>query len=135
MLYETYLWAYNAYSKKISNIIKLYDYLLTNHYHFKKYSMNIQDKQVSSKEEQTYKNFLNSILASNLDLALQISNDFIQTDDDIKVFWEEVILPSLYEVGNKWENAQISVGGRTYCYFYLPESYGWTLFKSHTLYK
>ena len=133
--YETYLWVYNTYSKKgflygyfyyelinwkksleeidskkFSSIIKLYEYLITIHKHFEEHSINFESPVPSNKKEKTYNRFMNALLTSNLELAMSISHEFIQTDDDIKVFWEEIILIALYEVGSKWENAQISVG-------------------------
>merc|ERR1711879_1110685 len=58
---------------------------------------------------EVYEEFLNAILKPDLTKALSLSNEFIKSDADIKIFFESVILPSLYSVGNKWENCEISV--------------------------
>lgn len=51
--------------------------------------------------------FLAAILKPDLTQALTICHSFIVNQSDISVFWENIIKPSLYEVGLKWERGEI----------------------------
>ena len=61
--------------------------------------------ELSTKE--TQQKFLAAILKPDLTEALTICHNFIVSQSDISIFWEDIIKPSLYEVGLKWERGEI----------------------------
>lgn len=134
-MHNTYIWAYKTYYNKgfafsyfyleliswrdsfkvysneiLDPIVDLYDYLITLHDYFVQQALSKSIDNPIVLNTDVYNRFLNSLLQANLSEALLIANEFIKTDNDIKVFFESIILPSLYTVGNKWANADISVG-------------------------
>lgn len=134
-LHDTYVWAYGTYYSKgfvfryfyleltawreafessdretLAPIIELYDYLISLHDYFVKYATSTKEEVPKNLDEELYNDFLKALLKPDVNVAIEISNAFIKTDDDIKSFWEHIILPALYSVGNKWAIAEISVG-------------------------
>ncbi len=57
-----------------------------------------------------FHDYLNALLAPNAQKALQVSKSFIQKVQDIPVWWEQIICPTLYEIGRLWSEGQITVG-------------------------
>lgn len=76
----------------------------------------------------TYISFLDSILKPDTKKALGIAKNSIKSRDDIQLFWEAIILPALYEVGEKWSKSDISVGeehmATSICLRVMSEYYG-----------
>ncbi|NVJ53970.1 MAG: cobalamin B12-binding domain-containing protein [Campylobacteraceae bacterium] len=58
----------------------------------------------------TIEEFTQALLKPSMYDALAISEKYINEDNDIKKFWENIIVPSMYIIGNKWANAEITVG-------------------------
>ncbi len=71
--------------------------------------MTLEYKQFSNKSE-IFNSFYNSLIEANLEKAINLSKEFIKSDNDIVYFWEKVILPSLYKIGKEWEDENITVG-------------------------
>lgn len=134
-MHDTYIWAYQTYHNKgfvfryfylelmawrdsikvynakvLDPIVKLYDYLITLHDYFVQQALSKDLKNPIVVNTEVYNKFLNALLDASLTEALNIAKEFIKTDNDIKVFFESIILPSLYTIGGKWANADISVG-------------------------
>ena len=134
-MYNTYIWAYQTYNKKgfvfryfyieltawrdsfktynneiLDPIVELYDYLITIHDQFVQQALSKDIENPIVINSEIYNKFLDTLLNANLSEALLIAETFIKTDDDIKTFFESIILPSLYTVGHKWANTDISVG-------------------------
>jgi len=134
-MYTTYIWAYQTYNQmgfsfkyfhheliawqeaiqQLDNdimkpIVKLYEYLITLHDEFIKYATLTKNKTPKAIDDIIFNKFLSAILKANVYEAINISNEFIKKDNDVKVFWEHIILPALYSVGNKWAEGKISVG-------------------------
>lgn len=134
-MFDTYIWAYNTYHSRgfvfryfylelaawkeslehidkdsLSSIIELYDYLISLHDYFVQHASTVSETLPHNIDEHLYNNFLDALLNFDLNKALQISHEYIKKDVDIKSFWEHIILPALYSVGNKWANGEISVG-------------------------
>ena len=153
ILHDTFIWAYNTYHNKgfsfqyfyhelmawksfyitinslqFESIIKLYDYLISLHEYFIQHSVSSHTYIPNINDTQIYEEFLNALLNTDLTKALQISHSFIEDKDDIVSFWEEIILPSLYTIGDKWANAEISVGtehsATSICQRVMSEHYG-----------
>ena len=134
-IHDTYIWAYQTYhakgfnfryfylelivwresfvahnKKSLTPIIELYTYLISLHDYFVQHATSTHHKTPKNIDENIYNKFLNAILKPDINEAISVSNDFIKTDEDIKSFWEHIILPALYSIGNKWASAEISVG-------------------------
>jgi len=54
--------------------------------------------------------FYLALLEPSLNKALEIANEFVFSSEDIKIFLEDVITPSLYILGKEWAIGKISVG-------------------------
>lgn len=57
-----------------------------------------------------FKRYLIAILEPDMRTAMNIARDYIQTVYDIPVWWERVILPTMYEIGRLWAEGTITVG-------------------------
>jgi MerR family transcriptional regulator, light-induced transcriptional regulator len=57
-----------------------------------------------------FHDYLDALLAPDGRKALQVSKSFIQQVQDIPVWWEQIICPSLYEIGRLWSEGKITVG-------------------------
>lgn len=54
--------------------------------------------------------FLNALLEPSMTKAVEVSKECIKQNEDIKPFWEQVIVPSMYAIGQKWADNEITVG-------------------------
>ena len=136
-MHRTYIWAYRTYfrlgfsfryfyyeliawrdsfeekdKKVLSPIIELYNHLISLHEYFIKNATSTKNELPKNIDidNKVYNEFLNTLLKPDITEAISISNRYIKTDDDIRDFWEHIILPSLYNIGHKWAEAEISVG-------------------------
>jgi len=91
-------------------IIKLYEYLLEDYDYLVLQAKSFKNKEKTTKDVEVYSNFIEALLIPDMTKAVNISNDFIKNKSDIKIFWSDVILPSLYNIGAKWANGEITVG-------------------------
>lgn len=57
-----------------------------------------------------FNNYLDALLEPATQKAVEISKTFIQTVQDIPVWWEQIIWPSMHEVGRLWAEGAITVG-------------------------
>ena len=71
-------------------------------------------KKVNEKKFDEYKELIekltSSLIEPSISKAILISNNFIKEKEDIKIFWEKIILPAMYKIGYKWSNGEITVG-------------------------
>lgn len=99
------------YKDIFTNISALYQFLLNDFDYLLSCAKSLKNKEIISVEyKNLYHNFLEALLEPNMTQAIKISNDFIQKKEDIKIFWENIILPVMYNIGIKWSNGDISVG-------------------------
>lgn len=66
--------------------------------------MNKQDNLVSDQEK-----FTEALLKGSYSKALSIAHKYALSHDMIKIFYEQVVKPSLYRIGELWEYNQITV--------------------------
>ena len=66
--------------------------------------MNEQDNLVSDQEK-----FTEALLKGSYSKALSIAHKYALSHDMIKIFYEQVVKPSLYRIGELWEYNQITV--------------------------
>jgi MerR family transcriptional regulator, light-induced transcriptional regulator len=57
-----------------------------------------------------FQNYLRSLVEPDSQSAIRISRSFIQTVRDIPVWWEQVICPTMYEIGRLWAEGELTVG-------------------------
>ncbi|MGM0518997.1 MAG: cobalamin B12-binding domain-containing protein [Campylobacterota bacterium] len=93
-----------------SSIIELYKYLLSNYDYIIKESKSFRVDEKVAVQKDIYEEFLNALLKPSLNDAIKISDEFIKDTDDLKLFWEDILLCALYTIGSKWANGEISVG-------------------------
>jgi len=54
--------------------------------------------------------YTNALLEPSMTKAIDVSKKFIQEDKDIKLFWENIIVPTMHDIGKRWANNEITVG-------------------------
>ncbi len=54
--------------------------------------------------------FIDALLEPSMTKAISISKEYIKNNEDIKSFWEQIIVPSMHEIGKKWADNEITVG-------------------------
>ena len=104
---ERYLAPENA-----KEIKKIYSFMIEHHQDFIELAEEERENygfDVPEKWEQTSSQFLKALLAGNHRKALDISREKVNSREDVEGFFEGVIRPSMYRVGGKWEEGEISV--------------------------
>ena len=92
-----------------SKINALYETMLRNHQFFLEV-MNYPSKlRVKEEYKEVYEPFLETLIDSKSYEALEISKSFIKSSDDIRIFWQEIIMPALYEIGHLWNRNYLNV--------------------------
>lgn len=54
--------------------------------------------------------FVDALLKPSMKKAISISKKHIKNNEDIKAFWERIIVPSMHEIGKKWAKNEITIG-------------------------
>lgn len=100
----------NRLENSYSELAAIYKYILS----IFNFLLNESKKKTIIKKQNVYKDVIDELTSSMLEpsitKAILISNNFIKEKSDIKLFWEEIILPVMYNIGNKWSNGEITVG-------------------------
>ena len=133
-LFDTIIWVYRTYIARgfthryfyyelkawfdsieeleleIPNIKRLYIFLIGKHNIFISLSTIQSNLVVDEKFANILNQFIEAILAPDINRAIEISNKYINNIDEVKIFWQGVILPALYEVGRQWSENIITVG-------------------------
>jgi methanogenic corrinoid protein MtbC1 len=91
-------------------IIDIYKYLLKRFEDLIIYAKQFKDREKDSNYSGVYEEFMKALLTPNMGKSIDISNDFIKNRDDIKIFWEQILVPALYNIGSQWSNGKITVG-------------------------
>lgn len=96
------------YAEELCNI---YDFMIKNHKEMitlsqKESYFNLPESNISIKEKEKFKSFL---LIGDYKKALSFSDNYIKSSKDIPIFYQKIIQPTLYDIGNLWEKGEISV--------------------------
>lgn len=101
----------NIKEKSISEIIKVYDWLIKKHNVMIKLSkkeassvMSISPKYVAKKNK-----FLSFLLKADYKSCIKMAEEIAKTKNAIKDFYLHIVQPALYEIGELWEKGKISV--------------------------
>ena len=94
-----------------SEIIKIYDWMINNHENMIQLSVSDEGLTFSLQSETTAMQdvFLSLLLHGDSRGSLQLANSSIQTIDDVKRFYLDVVCPVMYRIGLLWERNEISV--------------------------
>jgi methanogenic corrinoid protein MtbC1 len=57
-----------------------------------------------------FQRYLQATLRPDMRAALQVATEYIHTPIKIATWWECIIRPTMYEIGHRWEQGEISVG-------------------------
>ncbi len=89
----------------------IYSWILENHPHFIELSKNVTDEPaINDKEWIEAKNmFQASLLLGDHKACLKMADKLVRTLSDLEPFYLHIIQPVMYEVGNLWEQAKITV--------------------------
>jgi len=92
-------------------ICKIYSFMLENHRQFIESAQKAEEYgfEISERWEEINGQFLNALLESDHKQALEITQENVNSQPEVGEFFENVIKPTMYEVGTKWEKGEISV--------------------------
>jgi len=54
--------------------------------------------------------YLAALLKPDMVAAIRITGEYVKAADDLVVWWEQIIQPAMYEIGNRWSRGEITVG-------------------------
>ena len=94
-----------------AEIIEIYDWMINNHENMIQLSISGEGLTFSLQSETTAMQevFLSLLLHGDSKGSLQLANSSIQTIDDVKRFYLDVVCPDMYRIGLLWERNEISV--------------------------
>lgn len=94
------------------HIAAFYQVIVDHHAELVMLSQREEDKpvKVDSYLMDYFTEYLDALLASDTRRAIDVSRTYVKTTHDIPVWWEKIILPSMYEIGRLWSNGRITVG-------------------------
>ncbi len=110
--YELQAWleSIKEFDLEMPNIKKLYRFLIKKHNVFISLSIIDVGVVVDKEFETLFNQFVRAILTPDINKAINISNTYISSPNKVRLFWQGVILPALYEVGRQWSENIITVG-------------------------
>lgn len=92
-------------------LIRVYDWILSHHEDFIALSRETpsgkEDTGLPDSEERG--RFLRALLQGNRQDTLRISREQVSTPQDLKRFYEDILQPAMYRIGDLWEQGDISV--------------------------
>ncbi|NJN67705.1 MAG: hypothetical protein HC884_13835 [Chloroflexaceae bacterium] len=98
-------------TSKAAQVQAVYQVLLENHHEL---LIESQASTAPVRVEESllpyFRNYLRALIEPDSQAAIQVSRAFIQTVRDIPVWWEQVICPTMYEIGRLWAEGEITVG-------------------------
>jgi methanogenic corrinoid protein MtbC1 len=99
------------HSAYAAEIIGIYDWMINNHENMIQLSKSGEGLTFSPQSEPTEMQevFLSLLLHGDSKGCLQLVNSSIQTIDDLKKFYLNVVCPAMYRIGLLWERNDISV--------------------------
>lgn len=101
----------NLDQKSADQIGVLYQSLLEGHRDFLFLSQSPTAKVDTDEPLRSYFNrYMEALLKPDVRGAIEVSREYIQTVWDIPVWWEQIILPAMYEIGRLWSEGDITVG-------------------------
>ena len=94
-----------------AEIIGIYDWMIKNHENMIELSVSGEGLTFSLQSETTAMQevFLSLLLHGDSRGSLQLANSSVQTIDDVKRFYLDVVCPVMYRIGLLWERNEISV--------------------------
>ncbi|GAB6137700.1 cobalamin B12-binding domain-containing protein [Halanaerobaculum tunisiense] len=110
---KAWIEAINEYisSGNADSIIEVYNWMLKNHNKFIKASKEFQKGEIDDpkKFKEEYKKIVKYLLDGDYKSCLMSAKAKINSEKDLKMFFQEVIFPAMYKVGFLWQEANITV--------------------------
>ncbi len=96
--------------KKAEEINKVYSWMIDHHHEFIRESKIIEpaELETENKFSALYKEFLKCLLQGKHKYCIITAQQEVETKEDMLLFFEEVIRPTMYKIGNLWEEGEIS---------------------------
>lgn len=96
--------------KKAEEINKVYSWMIDHHDKFIRESKVIEPIKFETKNDFSglYKEFLKCLLQGNHKHCIITAQQKVETKEDMLLFFEEVIKPTMYKIGSLWEEGEIS---------------------------
>jgi len=106
----------SAIKKYMSNenkdsIIKVYKWMLKHHKTFiqKSKTVEVNKSEIPEKHLDLYNKFLKYLLQGKYNKCLKISKDNVTNKEEMIDFFEYIIKPAMYEIGELWAGGEISI--------------------------
>jgi methanogenic corrinoid protein MtbC1 len=93
------------YAEEVFNV---YDWLLSEHDFLTRACENLSSNADKNSEGESF-NFLQALYSSDLNQALKIAHANVKNKDKVPGFYNNVVRPALYQVGEQWAQGKISV--------------------------
>ncbi|MFW6269599.1 MAG: cobalamin B12-binding domain-containing protein [Bacillota bacterium] len=92
-------------------INEVYSFLLENHEKFIKLSQRTEYRKfnISGKWEKVNDSFFSALMDGDEKTCIKLAEDKVNSQKEVTYFFEQVITPAMYKVGNLWEEGEISV--------------------------
>lgn len=66
--------------------------------------------QVDEQLAPYFHRYVAALLKPDMAGAVAITSEFVKTPAELQIWWEQIIQPAMYEVGNRWARGEITVG-------------------------
>lgn len=57
-----------------------------------------------------FERFIAALLTPDTAAAIRVTGEYVKTPADLSIWWEQIIQPAMYEVGDRWSRGEITVG-------------------------
>lgn len=110
---EAWIGAVNEHLKdqNATPIREVYFFMLENHREFVDMAQSMDEPEIDipDKWKEPADKLLEALLHGDRKSAMKVAEENVNSGDDVGSFFEYVIRPSMYRVGNKWQEDEISV--------------------------
>lgn len=57
-----------------------------------------------------FERFIAALLLPDTAAAIQVTGEYVKTPAELSTWWEQIIQPAMYEIGDRWSRGEITVG-------------------------
>ncbi|MFW5891536.1 MAG: cobalamin B12-binding domain-containing protein [bacterium] len=97
--------------EKAEEINKFYSWMIANHQKFIRESQikDLQQQETRADFSSLYNKFLKCLLQGEHKHCIHTAQQKVETKEDMLLFFEEVIRPTMYKIGELWEEGEITI--------------------------
>lgn len=92
-------------------IREVYSFALENHRKFIDIAQDLNQPEfdIPEKWEAPVNELMDALLDGNLEIALKVADESVNSQQDVEDFFEYTVRPAMYRVGSKWQEGEVSV--------------------------